>query len=158
MFVPCKVCSLSSPAPDPVPASKYKCPKCLTPYCSVACFKSHECRKILISNPDHELSQNQLSLIFKLNSPLSSPDLLKILGEIDASPTSNDAVDNLKKKRMDCKDLDDWCKSILKTTNAIRSGSVLQESFSSDESSDESQKEQDLQQDQGLSNSLYIVH
>jgi hypothetical protein len=41
--------------------SKYKCPKCLIRYCSLACFRSHSCQ-ILSSDPKKG-SSNQESLV-----------------------------------------------------------------------------------------------
>ncbi|XP_062225022.1 uncharacterized protein LOC133923771 isoform X2 [Phragmites australis] len=41
-------------------ASKYKCPSCRTPYCSVTCFKNHKeesCQKTL---PQEEISKSSL--------------------------------------------------------------------------------------------------
>ena len=79
--------------------SKYKCPKCKVPYCSIACFKSHkegEAEHCLPAKPssspvasaanhDGEMFQNlmndaKLSQLIK-----SSPDLQKWLKEITKS-------------------------------------------------------------------------
>ncbi|XP_006646448.1 zinc finger HIT domain-containing protein 3 [Oryza brachyantha] len=40
--------------------SKYKCPACRTPYCSVACFKNHKDKFCLKTVPPEEVSKSTL--------------------------------------------------------------------------------------------------
>jgi hypothetical protein len=113
MVIPCKVCESKDPPIDPIPASKYKCPKCFIPYCSVSCFKSHTCIKNLVSNPADYLPITQLSQISNRN--ILNQELLQIVKEIDDSPTSHEAVLKLKKFRSGNKEFDDWCLGVLES-------------------------------------------
>ena len=100
----CQVCHQAS--------SRYKCPKCFIRYCSVACFKSHDCQKVTVQPQeikDHPPSQNipedvlpsqQLqSLLKHLQSHLTSPLLGTIMRHIDSAPTQEEALARLQKAR-----------------------------------------------------------
>ncbi|KAJ8506473.1 hypothetical protein OPV22_007359 [Ensete ventricosum] len=97
--------------------SKYKCPNCLVPYCSLACFKKHKenpCEKPLASveepsnlmlpersyaveAPSWVVDNEQLQLIAnssEIREALQNGDLRRIIQKIDGS---DDPADQLTK-------------------------------------------------------------
>ncbi|KAE7997937.1 hypothetical protein FH972_002523 [Carpinus fangiana] len=99
--------------------SKYKCPSCLTPYCSLVCFKKHKeipCVKpvsseekpnlvpesnvetpLNVEEPGDVLQKLQLEAIAsssEICDALKDENLQKIIGNIDSSP---DAQNELEK-------------------------------------------------------------
>ncbi|XP_054801875.1 uncharacterized protein LOC129305801 [Prosopis cineraria] len=98
--------------------SKYKCPSCYTPYCSLACFKKHKeipCVKpppsdlkrtaipeshvqkpILVDEPSEVLQKSQLDAIAcssKIRSALNDKALQELICSIDCSPDAENALD-----------------------------------------------------------------
>nr|XP_029120614.1 zinc finger HIT domain-containing protein 3 isoform X2 [Elaeis guineensis] len=60
--------------------SKYKCPTCLAPYCSLGCFKKHKenpCKKSL---PEQELMESS-----EILDALKDGELRKLIQKIDSS-------------------------------------------------------------------------
>ncbi|XP_034689906.1 zinc finger HIT domain-containing protein 3 [Vitis riparia] len=107
----CKVCNEA--------ASKYKCPSCLIPYCSLVCFKKHKeipCvkpvspevktnedsqllveRPYLVDEPSEVLQKLQLESIAsssEIRDALKDQDLQELINKIDQSP---DAENELEK-------------------------------------------------------------
>ncbi|XP_021806035.1 zinc finger HIT domain-containing protein 3 isoform X1 [Prunus avium] len=108
----CQVCNEAQ--------SKYKCPSCLAPYCSVACFKKHKenpCalpvsslekppttgpesrvdRPLIIEEPSEVLQRLQLEAVAsssEICSALKDENLQKLILNIDCSP---DAEKELEK-------------------------------------------------------------
>ncbi|XP_042971588.1 zinc finger HIT domain-containing protein 3-like isoform X8 [Carya illinoinensis] len=104
----CRVCKEAQ--------SKYKCPSCLAPYCSVVCFKKHKeipCAKpvssealdpeshverpLNVEEPDDVLQKLQLEAIAssgEIRDALKDENLQKIIRNIDCSP---DAENELEK-------------------------------------------------------------
>ena len=70
------------------PEWKYKCPKCVIRYCSVDCYKSHECSLATQKPPDQPLKR--VSKALQLDSDDES-DLLTTsqLQSLDSKTVSN---------------------------------------------------------------------
>ncbi|XP_015883402.1 uncharacterized protein LOC107419172 isoform X2 [Ziziphus jujuba] len=106
----CQVCN------DAV--SKYKCPSCLAPYCSLTCFKKHKeipCSKPLSSEPklatgsesligrplsvhkpSEVLQRSQLEAIAtssEIRNALKDENLQKLISKIDCSPDAENELD-----------------------------------------------------------------
>ncbi|XP_041008867.1 zinc finger HIT domain-containing protein 3 isoform X3 [Juglans microcarpa x Juglans regia] len=98
--------------------SKYKCPACLVPYCSVVCFKKHKeipCAKpvpseeksttdpeshlerpLNVEEPGNVLQKLQLEAIAsasEIRDALKDENLLKIIRNIDGSPDAENELD-----------------------------------------------------------------
>ncbi|PUZ54141.1 hypothetical protein GQ55_5G106100 [Panicum hallii var. hallii] len=100
-------CSVCKEAP-----SKYKCPSCRTPYCSVTCFKKHKeesCQKTLVQDensksplqeevtrssglvedgtkcPNDKDQHPSLSEVKEIRDALRDPELQKMILKIDGS-------------------------------------------------------------------------
>ncbi|KAJ3182226.1 Zinc finger HIT domain-containing protein 3 [Gaertneriomyces sp. JEL0708] len=104
----CSICNENS--------SKYKCPNCLVPYCSLSCFRTHKetpCEKTTAapptpkeeSKPDLPIEEDSLlsgDVLLKLKqckdvqSLVSLPELQKILAEVDGAAQPEKALDNLR--------------------------------------------------------------
>jgi hypothetical protein len=85
--VDCPVCANSVPA-------KYKCPKCASPYCSVACFKIHKesCGK------DAVLPQSAVatsSSFTPSNHPISLPSHDKLFRSFGTLPLSPEQLEKI---------------------------------------------------------------
>ncbi|CAL9093130.1 unnamed protein product [Musa textilis] len=95
--------------------SKYKCPNCLVPYCSLACFKKHKenpCKKPLpsveetsnlmlpersyeVDDPSWIVDKEQLQLIAnssEIREALQNGDLRRIIQKIDGSDDPEDVI------------------------------------------------------------------
>ncbi|KAG2716846.1 hypothetical protein I3760_03G147000 [Carya illinoinensis] len=77
----CRVCKEAQ--------SKYKCPSCLAPYCSVVCFKKH--KEIPCAKP---VSSERSTSSGEIRDALKDENLQKIIRNIDCSP---DAENELEK-------------------------------------------------------------
>ncbi|XP_010245667.1 PREDICTED: zinc finger HIT domain-containing protein 3 isoform X3 [Nelumbo nucifera] len=99
--------------------SKYKCPSCLTPYCSLACFKKHKeipCSKAVTSeaseakpgpilypkrsyqvdDPSQVLQKVQLEAIVdstEIRDALKNEELQKLIYQIDCSTDAENELD-----------------------------------------------------------------
>ncbi|KAK4272963.1 hypothetical protein QN277_021448 [Acacia crassicarpa] len=99
--------------------SKYKCPSCYTPYCSLACFKKHKeipCAKpsppselktttiaeshvqksIVVDDPSEVLQKSQLDAIAssgKIRSALKDKALQELICSINCSPDAENVLD-----------------------------------------------------------------
>ncbi|KAF5458274.1 hypothetical protein F2P56_022312 [Juglans regia] len=98
--------------------SKYKCPACLVPYCSVVCFKKHKeipCAKpvpseekstadpeshlertLNVEEPGNVLQKLQLEAIAsssEIRDALKDENLQKIIRNIDGSPDAENELD-----------------------------------------------------------------
>ncbi|KAL5792635.1 hypothetical protein ACOSP7_001229 [Xanthoceras sorbifolium] len=97
--------------------SKYKCPSCLTPYCSLLCFKKHKeipCAKpesteeksivpelpvekpLPADEPSEVLQKVQLESIAsssEIRDALKDESLQKLISDIDGSPDAENALD-----------------------------------------------------------------
>ncbi|XVF21443.1 hypothetical protein REPUB_Repub12eG0090900 [Reevesia pubescens] len=106
----CQVCNQSQ--------SKYKCPSCLLPYCSLACFKRHKetpCakpestneksaatprfqteRKLEVDDPSEVLQMLQMQAIAsssEIREALKDEQLQKLISDIDRSPDAMNELD-----------------------------------------------------------------
>ncbi|KAK8479697.1 hypothetical protein V6N13_131788 [Hibiscus sabdariffa] len=106
----CQVCNQAQ--------SKYKCPSCLVPYCSLACFKTHKetpCvkpestqekpganpgfqveRKLEVDDPSEVLQIMQMQAIAssdEVREALKDEHLQKLISNIDSSPDALNALD-----------------------------------------------------------------
>ncbi|XP_008235535.1 PREDICTED: zinc finger HIT domain-containing protein 3 isoform X2 [Prunus mume] len=79
----CQVCNEAQ--------SKYKCPSCLAPYCSVACFKKHKENPCALPVSSLEKPPTSSS---EICSALKDENLQKLILNIDCSP---DAEKELEK-------------------------------------------------------------
>ncbi|KAL4605995.1 uncharacterized protein LOC142610861 [Castanea sativa] len=98
--------------------SKYKCPSCLVPYCSLPCFKKHKeipCAKpvsseekptpvpeslverpLIVEKPGDVLQKLQLEAIAsssEIRDALKDGNLQKIIDNIDGSPDAENELD-----------------------------------------------------------------
>ncbi|XP_052185510.1 uncharacterized protein LOC127797058 [Diospyros lotus] len=128
----CQVCNESQ--------SKYKCPTCLVPYCSLPCFKKHKeipCvkpatassernltsfpvlqfeRPLYVDEPSEVLQQLQLESIAsssEIRDALKDGELQKLIYNIACSPDAEDELDKAREVEAFCKFTD----KILSTTN-----------------------------------------
>ncbi|KAM1764852.1 hypothetical protein ACFX11_004057 [Malus domestica] len=95
--VVCQICNEAQ--------SKYKCPSCRAPYCSVPCFKKHKAagpellvqRPLVVEEPREVLQRPQLEAMAsssEIRSSLKDENLQKLISSIDCSP---DAEKELEK-------------------------------------------------------------
>ncbi|XP_042435894.1 zinc finger HIT domain-containing protein 3-like [Zingiber officinale] len=105
----CEVCCIAQ--------SKYKCPNCLAPYCSLACFKKHKevpCQKpsplveeppnplppqrpFEVGEPSWVVDREQLQLIANssaIQEILKDAELRRIIRQIDAADEPEDQLTN----------------------------------------------------------------
>ncbi|KAJ4968604.1 hypothetical protein NE237_015305 [Protea cynaroides] len=105
--------------------SKYKCPSCLVPYCSLVCFKKHKeipCAKAVspkpepcpirlpdksyqVDEPSLVLQKNQLeSLAFsiEIREALKDVELQKVIGKIDSSTGAEIELDRAMENELFC--------------------------------------------------------
>ncbi|XP_028557335.1 zinc finger HIT domain-containing protein 3 isoform X2 [Dendrobium catenatum] len=67
---------------------KYKCPSCLLPYCSLACFKKHKenpCQKL---TPQEETTQSKA-----IRDALNDIELQKLVYKIDSCSNPEEELD-----------------------------------------------------------------
>ncbi|XP_058105425.1 uncharacterized protein LOC131248919 isoform X2 [Magnolia sinica] len=82
--------------------SKYKCPSCLIPYCSLPCFKKHKAL-ILLRERSYEVGEQswmlqkaQLESVATSNEirdALKDEELRKLICKIDCSPDAENELD-----------------------------------------------------------------
>ncbi|KAI7735661.1 hypothetical protein M8C21_005208 [Ambrosia artemisiifolia] len=78
----CKVCEEAE--------SKYKCPVCLIPYCSLVCFKKH--KEIPCVKPV-PASENNTTSSTEIIDALKDKELQKLIHEIDSSADPETELD-----------------------------------------------------------------
>ncbi|KAF3436029.1 hypothetical protein FNV43_RR23121 [Rhamnella rubrinervis] len=107
-----RLCQVCNEAP-----SKYKCPSCIAPYCSLVCFKKHKeipcsmlvssepksagpesqiLRPLSVDEPSEVLQRSQLEAIAsssEIRSALKDESLQKLICEIDCSPNAENELD-----------------------------------------------------------------
>ncbi|KAK7267508.1 hypothetical protein RIF29_20183 [Crotalaria pallida] len=87
----CQVCNVAQ--------SKYKCPSCYVPYCSLACFKKH--KESPCVKPSSEAKQTEVS-ISPVLKPLivDEPSLVLQKSQLDAIASSSEIRDALNDKSL----------------------------------------------------------
>ncbi|KAH9728956.1 HIT-type domain-containing protein [Citrus sinensis] len=90
MGPPARLCQVCNEA-----QSKYKCPNCFTPYCSLVCFKNHKVfpespveRSLNADEPSQVLQKEQLESIAsssEIRDALQDESLQKLILGIDSS-------------------------------------------------------------------------
>ncbi|PIA36092.1 hypothetical protein AQUCO_03400178v1 [Aquilegia coerulea] len=116
--------------------SKYKCPSCLSPYCSLSCFKKHKelpCEKPIpseetpcptlppnkvfqIADPSHLLQRSQLdsiALSTEIRDALKDRDLQNIINKIDSSADAARELD----KAMELEGFRNFTEKVLSVVN-----------------------------------------
>ncbi|XP_030532644.2 zinc finger HIT domain-containing protein 3 isoform X1 [Rhodamnia argentea] len=89
----CRVCNEAQ--------SKYKCPSCLVPYCSLACFKRHKeapCVKPVSTDHHNEASSQELPVDRPFN--IDGPHDVVQQGQLESLASSSEIRDALKDERL----------------------------------------------------------
>ncbi|KAI7875021.1 hypothetical protein K492DRAFT_168545 [Lichtheimia hyalospora FSU 10163] len=117
----CQICQIEP--------SKYKCPTCTTPYCSIACFKqhkkeTHERRQLPTDDTEEDdpsrLGLDELTAIGHSNQVLKyleNPRLRELISHIDRS---NDPEKELTNARSEDPMLEEFIQLLLRTTGRKR--------------------------------------
>ena len=112
--------------------SKYKCPKCTTKYCSLKCFKLHQCTpkptpilNAIVKPSELDLDEDEIHLANddyqRLRTPiiltkLQSKKLQTLITEIDCSRAK---ISTLQKQLQSNKEFRIFCDDILKSLGFI---------------------------------------
>ncbi|KAI3960047.1 hypothetical protein MKW98_016771 [Papaver atlanticum] len=85
--------------------SKYKCPSCLAPYCSLTCYKKHKetpCSKQVTSNAETPSSNQKPcpTLLLKRSLEVEEPDLVLPETKLQSIVLCNEIRDALKDEKL----------------------------------------------------------
>ncbi|XP_071741816.1 uncharacterized protein [Rutidosis leptorrhynchoides] len=90
----CKICEITD--------SKYKCPTCFVPYCSLTCFKKHKEITCVKPAPASENDKNSPIPPVDVDRPCYIDDFSDVLpqSQLESISTSNEIRDALKDKEL----------------------------------------------------------